>query len=77
MQEKRMVSINNQDVPRRQPVASELGGKWIAWSSDGLRIIAHADTLDECETAAAAAGDSDPSFEKVPHSHVRIVGLGR
>lgn len=52
-------------------------GKWIAWSSDGLRIIAHADTLDECEAAAAAIGDTDPSFEKVPHSHVRIVGLGR
>jgi hypothetical protein len=68
-----MVSINNQDVPQRQPVPSELGGKWIAWSADGLRIIAHADTLDECEAAAAATSDSDPSFEKVPLSHGRIV----
>jgi hypothetical protein len=72
-----MVSINNQDIPRRQPVPSELGGKWIAWSSDGLRIIAHAETLDACETAAIETGDSDPSFEKVPPSHVRIVGLWR
>jgi len=30
--------------PKRQPVPIELGGKWIAWSADGLRIVAHGDT---------------------------------
>lgn len=31
-------------------------GKWIAWSEDGLRILAVGDDFDACERAAVAAG---------------------
>jgi hypothetical protein len=63
--------------PKRQAVPKELGGKWIAWSSNGTRIVAHGDTLDECEKAAAKAGERDPSFEKTPRPEVRIIGARR
>lgn len=63
--------------PKRQPVPLELGGKWVAWSSDGLRIIAHGETLDECETAAEQTGEAEPSFERTPRSDARFVGFGR
>lgn len=63
--------------PQRQPVPVELGGKWLAWSADGLRIVAHGDTLDECELAAEKAGEKDPSFERTPRANVRIVGFRR
>jgi hypothetical protein len=61
----------------RQTVPVELGGKWIAWSSNGMRIVASGDTLDECETAAKKEGEKDPSFEKAPPADVRIVGAHR
>jgi hypothetical protein len=61
----------------RQAVPAELGGKWIAWASNGTRIVASGDTLDECEAAAERAGETDPSFEKAPPADVRIVGVHR
>ena len=63
--------------PQRQPVPIELGGKWIAWSADGLRIVAHGDTLDECELAAGKAGEQAPSFERTPRSDAHIIGMRR
>jgi hypothetical protein len=60
-------------APKRQAVPFQLGGKWIAWSSDGTRIVASGDTLDECERA----GEKDPSFEKTPRPEVRIIGARR
>lgn len=69
--------MRNNTPPPRQAVPAELGGKWIAWSSNGSRIIAHGDTLDECEKAAAKAGEQDPSFEKTPRPEVRIIGATR
>jgi hypothetical protein len=63
--------------PKRQPVPIELGGKWIAWSADGLRIVAHGDTLDECEQAAHNAGEHQPSFERTPRADTRLIGFGR
>jgi hypothetical protein len=64
-------------VAKRPPVPVELGGKWIAWTFDGSRIVASADTLDECEAAAAIAGEKTPRFEKTPRADVRIVGAAR
>jgi hypothetical protein len=61
----------------RQPVPVELGGKWIAWSADGLRIVAYANTLDECEEAAEQAGEQDPSFERTPPASHRVIGFRR
>jgi hypothetical protein len=53
----------------------KIGGKWIAWSEDGLRIVAHGDTLDECEEGAKKAGEKDASFERTPRADARIVGF--
>ena len=64
-------------LPVRPPVPIELGGKWIAWTLDGARIVAHGDTLDECKKAAAEAGEKTPRFEKTPRPDVRIIGLRR
>jgi hypothetical protein len=72
-----MTPPTNLSRPKRQPVPAELGGKWIAWSADGLRIVAHGDTLDECELAAERAGEKDPSFERTPRSDARIIGFRR
>jgi hypothetical protein len=47
-----MTSQAEANRQKRQPVPIELGGKWLAWSEDGLRIVAHGDTLDECEEGA-------------------------
>ncbi len=33
-------------------------GRWVAWSSDGMRILAVADTLEEAERLAADAGEA-------------------
>ncbi|HEV2969102.1 MAG TPA: hypothetical protein VGY55_03870 [Pirellulales bacterium] len=64
---------------QRQPpiVPKELGGKWIAWTFDGSRIVAYGDTLDECESAAEKTGETNLRFEKTPRSDVRIIGAAR
>ena len=49
--------MRNTTLPHRKTVPAELGGKWIAWSSNGTRIVAHGETLDECEKAAEKAGE--------------------
>jgi hypothetical protein len=72
-----MTPVAQSERPRREPVPIELGGKWVAWSADGLRIVGHGDTLDECEFAAAQAGEQDPSFERTPPADARIIGFRR
>lgn len=72
-----MTPNSQRQRPKREPVPVELGGKWIAWSADGLRMVAHADSLEECELAARRAGETDPSFERVPRADSRIIGFGR
>jgi hypothetical protein len=49
-------------VPQSMPL--ELAGRWVAWSSDGLRIIGSGTTLEEAVAVAAAAGEEDPIFER-------------
>ena len=39
-----------------QVVPREYAGKWVAWSSDGRRIVAVGESFDDCERAAVAAG---------------------
>lgn len=62
---------------QRPVVPKELGGKWIAWTLDGSRIVAHGDTLRECEAAAQRAGESTVRFEKTPRADIRIIGAAR
>jgi hypothetical protein len=69
--------ITKSNRQKREPVPAELGGKWIAWSADGLRIVAYGETLDECELAAEKAGEKDPSFERTPRADARIIGYRR
>lgn len=72
-----MTPAMDQKLPEPQTIPLELGGKWIAWSSDCLRIIAHGDSLDECKDAAKKAGEQDPCFQKTPPADVRIIGTAR
>jgi hypothetical protein len=72
-----MVVVNSSHQFERPAVPIELGGTWIAWTLDGSRIVAHGDTLDECEAAAAKAGEKTPRFEKTPRADVRIIGIAR
>jgi hypothetical protein len=39
-------------------------GKWVAWSSDGLRIVASAETIEEAERLAAEAGEPEPIMHR-------------
>lgn len=39
-------------------------GKWVAWSSDGMRIVASAETSDEAERLAAEAGEPEPILHR-------------
>ncbi len=63
--------------PIRPVVPIEFAGKWIAWTLDGSCIVAHGETLEECEQAALRAGETDPRFEKTPRADVRIIGAAR
>jgi len=61
----------------RPVVPLELAGKWVAWSLDGSRIIAHGETLDACEEAANRAGETELRFEKVPRADRPHIGIVR
>jgi hypothetical protein len=43
-----------------------LAGKWVAWSSDGIRIVASGSTIDEANQLAAEAGEAQPILELHP-----------
>jgi hypothetical protein len=63
-------------VQRPQKIAREYAGKWIAWSPDGMRIVAVADSFARAERAAAAAGFPNVAIERVPDGRQRITGSG-
>ena len=44
-------------------------GRWVAWSSDGMRILAVAETIEEAERLAAEAGEAEPILERPPAPH--------
>jgi hypothetical protein len=52
----------------REPevVPRHLAGMWIAWSPDGMRIIASAPTLEDVMVAARQAGEPDPLVDCAP-----------
>ena len=56
------------DSPSQEPeiLPLSLAGKWVAWSSDGMRIVAAGETIDEAERLAAEAGEPEPIFERHP-----------
>jgi hypothetical protein len=73
-----MPKTRSRAVPIPQKVPLEYAGKWIAWSADGLKIVAVASTMKACETAAERAGfaDDQVAFEHVPTSRFRQTGSG-
>jgi hypothetical protein len=40
-----------------------LVGKWVAWSSDGMKILASAATSEEAESVAIDAGEPEPILQ--------------
>ena len=58
-------------APEPESIPRELAGRWIAWSSDGLRIIGSGTTFQEAIEAANAAGDPDAIFEVAPGPYLR------
>lgn len=52
--------------PEPEVLTLALAGNWIAWSGDGLRIVACAPTLVEAEELAHAAGEPEPIMERHP-----------
>ncbi|MBI3467442.1 MAG: hypothetical protein HY000_30910 [Planctomycetes bacterium] len=70
--------MSEQDqVTQRPVVPREYAGKWIAWSRDGLRIVASGDSLQAVQRAAAATDEQDVGYEWVPPATTRIIGAGR
>jgi hypothetical protein len=55
------------DEPESVPLSAV--GKWVAWSSDGLRIVAVAEELNEAYRLAAEAGEADPMLERPGPRH--------
>ncbi len=52
--------------PEPESIPLALLGRWVAWSSDGLRIVASARTLAEAERLAHEAGEPEPILEPHP-----------
>jgi hypothetical protein len=68
-----MATETTQESEPAKPVPGEpeilplsLAGKWVAWSSDGMRIVAAAPTIEEAEQLAAEAGEAEPILERHP-----------
>ena len=51
-------------LPEPEILPLSLVGKWVAWSSDGLRIVASAETSEESVRLAAEAGELEPILER-------------
>jgi hypothetical protein len=58
-------------------VPIEYAGAWIAWNHDKTRIVGSGATLEDAKRVAEAAGETQPSFAKVPKTNVRLVGMQR
>lgn len=58
------INILRPEADRAPEVPSpSLVGKWVSWSSDGLRIVASAETREEAERLAIEAGEPDPILD--------------
>jgi hypothetical protein len=55
-------------------VGEQYGGKWIAWDTDNLHIIASGATAEQVRQDALAVGVSDPTLEFVPPTDAAFAG---
>lgn len=65
--------IRKSRARRPQTITRDLAGKWIAWSEDGLKIVAVGDSFEDCERKAVEAGHPANllGIIKVPEAHQR------
>ena len=48
-----------------------MAGKWVAWSSDGMRIVAADEDIVKAERLAIEAGEPEPILERHPGRYRR------
>ena len=63
---------------RVQVVPRGCAGKWVAWSADGRKIVAVAESYKACEQLAAriGLGADQVAIDRVPASRHRLTGSG-
>ena len=54
-------------LPESLPLS--LAGRWVAWSADGMRIVASAVTSDEALDLAHEAGEPEPILQRHTGRH--------
>jgi hypothetical protein len=61
-------ALIEQKRARQRPeiVSLEFTGKWVAWTSDGRKIVGAGDTASEARIAAEKAGVHNGLFEWIP-----------
>jgi hypothetical protein len=66
-------NVRRSSARRPQTITRDLAGKWIAWSEDGLKIVAVGDSFEDCERKAVEAGHSPNrvAIEGVPLGRFR------
>lgn len=63
------------DPHMTKALPSEYAGKWVAWTSDHSRIVAHSQSVRELWQIVHDLGIDDPVFEKILRVDVRFVGM--
>lgn len=59
-------------VERPETIPLAYAGKWLAWSGDGLRILAVGDSFEDCERA-----DHAPNMVAIAYAPIgRVAGGG-
>jgi hypothetical protein len=81
MQKPRAASRNKPTADRARKVhlvPRDHAGKWVAWSADGRKIVAVADSFKACEQAAERAGflPDQVAIDRVPVSRQQQTGSG-
>lgn len=64
-----LIDTTGAAVEEPEVLPLSLAGLWVAWSSDGLRIVASATTIEEAERLAAIAGEPEPILDRHPGRH--------
>ena len=61
-----------------QAIPRDYASRWVAWSADGRKIVAVADSFRACEQAAKRAGfrADQVAIDRVPASRQRLTGSG-
>lgn len=55
-------------------VPAKYAGKWVAWSGDGITIVASGNTIREAREGAKKKGEEKPWLDKIPDANIRFGG---